>query len=69
MFKLAVERHKLHARQVPVISHLPERNVRRVFFERAEFEALVTHLPEYLQDAVRFDYLCGWRKGDVKSLT
>jgi integrase len=68
-FKLAVVRKRLTAWQVPALSRLPERHVRRVFFERDEFEAVVAHLPEYLQDAARFAYLTGWRKGDVRSLT
>jgi integrase len=66
---LAVERKRLTAMQVPRLSRLPERNVRRVFFDRDEFEAVVAHLPEYLQDAARFAFLTGWRKGDVRSLT
>ncbi len=67
-FKLAVERKRLTAMQVPRFSRLPERNVRRVFFANDEFEAVAKHLPEYLQDAARFAYLTGWRKGDVRSL-
>jgi hypothetical protein len=47
---------------------LPERNVRRGFFERTEFESVVVELPEHLTDAARFAYLTGWRKGEVAGL-
>jgi integrase len=39
-----------------------------LFFERAEFEAVIAALPEYLQDFTRFAFLCGWRKGQIASL-
>jgi hypothetical protein len=56
-FTLAVRRGKLT--NTPMIRKLPERNVRRGFFEAEEFETVVTHLPEHLIDAARFAYLCG----------
>lgn len=43
-FRLAVERRTLAS--MPVITKLPEENVRESFFERPEFEAVVVHLPE-----------------------
>ena len=52
----------------PSIHHLPERNVRRVFFEKGEFETLVSHLPQPYADASRFAFACGWRKGEVSAL-
>jgi integrase len=54
---------------VPKFPSLPEHNTRQGFFERDEFEALVVHLPPYLQDLARFGYLTGWRKGEITSLT
>ena len=55
--------------QVPKIRKLSELGRERTgFFERAEFEAVVAQLPEYLQDFVRFAYLTGWRKGAIASL-
>src|SRR5262249_15671770 len=66
-FTLGIERRQIVT--APHIRHLPERNVRRGFFEKAEFEAVVAHLPEYLQDFCRFAYLCAWRKGQIASLT
>jgi integrase len=66
-FRLGIERRQIVT--APHIRHLPERNVRQGFFEKAEFEAVVAHLPEYLQDFARFAYLCAWRKGLIGSLT
>jgi integrase len=53
----------------PNIRRLSEKgNVRKEFFEPAEFEAVVNALPEYLQDVARFAYLTGWRRGDMLGL-
>ena len=50
----------------PNIRRLSEKgNVRKEFFEPAEFERVVNALPEYLQDVARFAYLTGWRRGDM----
>lgn len=65
-FRLAVEQKRLSA--APTIKLLAEHNARENFLEPADFEAVVGHLPEYLQDAARFAYLSGWRKGEVLSL-
>jgi hypothetical protein len=43
----------------PKFPSLPEHNTRQGFFERDEFEAVVVHLPPYLQDFARFGYLTG----------
>jgi integrase len=59
MFTLAVQGGKLHAK--PHIPMLQEDNVRRGFFERAQFEAVRAHLPAPLQPVVTFAYLTGWR--------
>lgn len=59
MFTLAVQAGKLLHR--PHISMLRENNVRTGFFERAEFEAVRSHLPAYLQPLSTFAYLTGWR--------
>jgi integrase len=65
-FRLAVNRRMLT--RAPYIRRLPERNARQGFFERAEFEAVVTYLPDYLKDFARFGYLSGWRKGEIAGL-
>jgi integrase len=53
----------------PYIPRLSEvGNERQGFFETADFEAVVSHLPEYLQDLARFGFQTGWRKGSIASL-
>ena len=49
--------------QAPTLSRLLERNVRRVFFDRAAFEAVVADLPEDLQDAARLAFLLRLAQG------
>jgi len=53
---------------IPYVKRLPERNVRQGFFEREEFEAVLKHLPEHLQDLARFAYATGWRRGEIVAL-
>ena len=65
-FTLAVTLGKLTTR--PTFRKLPERNVRRVFYEPGEFDAVLDAAPDHLQDALRFFYLTGWRKGEVVGL-
>jgi len=53
----------------PYITRLSEvGNERQGFFETSDFEAVVSHLPEYLQDFARFGFQTGWRKGSIASL-
>ncbi|MBI3895106.1 MAG: site-specific integrase [Acidobacteria bacterium] len=66
-FRLAVEGNRLS--RAPKIRHLSEKgNARQGFFERADFEAVVSALPDYLKNFARFGYLSGWRKGEISSL-
>ena len=65
-FRLGYE-NDLVAR-VPVIKRLPEFGVRNEFFTRAEIDALLPCLPEYLRDVVLFGFLTGWRKGEITGL-
>src|SRR5918993_892092 len=59
MFVLAIQGGKLLAR--PHIAMLLEDNVRRGFFERAQFEAVREHLPAPLRGVATFAYVTGWR--------
>jgi integrase len=68
LLKQAFKLKKKVVGEGPDILKLPENNVREGFFERAEFESIVAALPEDLQDFARFDYLTGWRKGELESL-
>jgi integrase len=54
--------------EVPEILKLPEENVRQGFFEYEEFMQVHKHLPDDLKDYAHFDFLCGWRKGEVAKL-
>jgi len=66
-FKLAIVRR--HLSTAPHIRHLSEKgNARQGFFSDAEFRLLITKLPNYLLDFVRFGYVTGWRKGEIASL-
>jgi integrase len=52
------------------IRHLSEAgNVRPGFFEAAEFDSLLKHLPADLHDFCRFARLTAWRKNEIASLT
>jgi integrase len=65
-FQLAVKARKLSA--APAVRRLKEDNARQGFFERADFEAVVAKLPDYLQDFTRLGYLSAWRKGEIQGL-
>jgi integrase len=66
-FKLAMRNKEISG--APYIPRLSEvGNERHGFFETADFEAVASHLPEYLQDFTRFGFLTGWRKGSIESL-
>jgi integrase len=56
------------ARRVPRVPHfeqLREDNVRKGFFERPDFEAVVGRLPAELRELARVLYITGWRRDEV----
>ncbi|HYK91158.1 MAG TPA: site-specific integrase [Acidobacteriota bacterium] len=62
--------YKLKEREIgpgPAFPKLEER-IREGFYDRADFEIIVAHLPEDLQDFARWGYFTGWRKGEIASL-
>jgi integrase len=61
MYSLAIKGKRLHSDGRPDIPMLAEHNVRRGFFERAQFDAIKRHLSPALQPLVEFAYLTGWR--------
>ena len=66
-FKVGIRNKQLSV--APFIPRLSEiGNERQGFFETADFEAVISHLPEYLQDFSRFGFVTGWRKGSIESL-
>jgi len=58
-FNLAFQAEKITRK--PYIAMLKEDNVRQGFFERAEFEAVLARLPDYLRPPITFAYQVGWR--------
>jgi integrase len=66
MFNLAVQAQRLARR--PHIPSLRVQNAREGFFAPADFDRLVSELPEPLRPVARFAALTGWRKGEVLSL-
>ena len=67
-FTIAVEQERLSSASVPRVKLFAEHNARQGFVERADFDAVVSRLPGYLQDYARFAYGSGWRKGEVATL-
>lgn len=66
-FRLAVDRKRLS--MAPKVRRLPNADRKRQgFFERAELEKVVKHLPPDLQDFTWFGFFTGWRKGEITSL-
>jgi integrase len=67
-FNLGLQAEKITRK--PYIRKLAENNVRQGFFERAEFEAVLPRLPEYLRPPLTFAYQIGWRiRSEVLPLT
>jgi integrase len=52
----------------PELPRLEVRNVRQGFFEPAELQAVLKHLPAELAAVTRFGALTGWRKSEVLGL-
>lgn len=66
--RLAAERQQIPT--APVLRKLSERgNARQGFLAKADLEALVAALPDYLQDMTWFAALTGWQLGAIRSLT
>lgn len=53
---------------VPYLPRLKKPASNPLFIDRAEFEALCRHLPDYLRPFVRFAFLTGWRLGEIRQL-
>lgn len=62
----------LRARELATMPHVPMlklSNVRKGFFEQAEFDAVVAHLPESLRGPFTLAFYAGWRtKSEVMTL-
>jgi integrase len=69
MLNLGAQQTPPKVGRVPHIRMLKENNVRKGFFEHAEFEAVRDALPSYLKGLVTFAYKTGWRKEEISCLT
>lgn len=63
MFNLGLQAEKIHRK--PYIPTLTENNVRKVFFEYAEFVSLRNAIAEDLKPLLTFAYYVGWRTGEI----
>ena len=59
MFRLGKHAGKLG--ELPFISLLQEDNIRKGFFEPAQCQAVLRHLPDDLKPVVEVAYITGWR--------
>ena len=67
-FRLAVRGGELV--NMPHVPMLTLNNARQGFFERAEFQVILKHLPAYLHAPLTFAFVTGWRlKSEVLPLT
>jgi integrase len=65
-FTLALQSERVATK--PYFPRLTESAPRSGFFERDQLEAILRHLPDYVQPPVRFMYETGWRKREVLDL-
>lgn len=66
MFNLGIQAEKIHRK--PYVPSLTENNVRKGFFEHAEFVSFRNAIADELKPLVTFAYYTGWRKGEILSL-
>jgi integrase len=69
-YALAIENEVLNAADKPPIKLFPvgNRNARKGFFSRSDFDKVLANLPEDLRDFALFGFVCGWRKGEISGL-
>jgi len=68
MLKLGAQCTPPKVDRVPHIPMIKENNVRKGFFEHADFVALRDSLPSFLQGVLSFAYKTGWRKSEIMGL-
>ncbi len=67
-FRLGMRSTPAKVANVPFIRMLEEKNVRKGFFESAEFEMMRRTLPEFLRPVLTFAYHTGCRRGEILAL-
>jgi len=68
IFKMALSSTPPKVTAVPKIEMLDENNVRRGFFEHAEYLAVRNQLPDYLRPVAECGYVYGSRKEEILSI-
>jgi integrase len=66
MFNLGIQAEKIYRK--PYVPMLTENNVRKGFFEHADFVAFRSHFSPELQGVLTFAYYTGWRKSEILTL-
>jgi len=69
MLNLGAQQTPPKVDRVPYIPMLKENNIKKGFFEHAQFVALRDNLPDYLKGFVTFAYKTGWRDSEIRDLT
>jgi len=69
MLNLGAQQTPPKVDRVPHIPMLKENNIRKGFFEHADFIALRSALPSYLRGLVTFAYKAGWWVSEIAGLT
>lgn len=67
-FNLAAKEDPPKVMKVPRFPKLAENNVRKGFFEDADYRALLPQLPDDLKPVLAFGYYTGCRKGEILGL-
>jgi len=67
-YRLAVKDRRITADLMPHFELLPEAAPRKGFFEPEEYQALLQHLPSYLQGVLTFGYWVGLRREEALGL-
>jgi len=68
MLNIGAKQHPPKVNRVPFIPLLKENNVKKGFFEHAQFLALRDALPPYLKGFVTFAYKTGWRLSEITNM-
>lgn len=68
-YSLGVEKELVSNRPKIKLYQIGKSNRRTGFFEHDEFEKQLEALPPYGKQVLRFGYECGWRQGEIFSLT
>ena len=69
MLNLGFRQTPPRVERIPYIPMLRENNIRKGFFEHADFLTLRDALPDFMKGFVTFGYKTGWRFSEITNLT